>query len=148
MQKKYLVLFLILMTTFPIFTRNNAGGYLKKIHYYSQQNNQEKVLENLNAIKFNELNRNLEREILSELLTLGDNFLSKKQYDLAEAFYKKVLELSPSSWQVYNNLEKLHRERGGSIFDFRLLFKQFVTVFWDFQASFLFFNNLFNALYF
>jgi Tfp pilus assembly protein PilF len=131
-----------------IFSEDNPWGNLKKIYFFDSVGNNKKVLETLENIDFEGILSEEQEEIAQDLIKFGDYYLSKADYTNAEAFYKKVLSLSPKYWYLYNKLEKMRRRRGGLIFGFKNVFKQFLLMIKNFNSSFLFLNSLLNMIFF
>lgn len=148
MKNKLFIIILFFCTTFSIFAGDNPWGNLKKIHFYDSVKNYEKVMENLEQIDCRGIERGEKEEIASNLIKFGDYFFSKGEYDNAEAFYRKVLSLSPDYWNLYNKLEKIDREKGSSFINFKYVFKQLLLMLKNFKSSFLLFNSFFNIVFF
>jgi tetratricopeptide (TPR) repeat protein len=108
------------------------------------------VLEQLELIEFEDLIRADQKEIASQLIRFGDRYFERGKYDHAEAFYRKVFNVSPKDdyWYLYNKLEKIKRANGSVFIGFKSLFGQFFLALKNFKASFLLVNHFFNLLFF
>ncbi|MCK4760602.1 MAG: hypothetical protein KAW12_00285 [Candidatus Aminicenantes bacterium] len=148
MKNKALLVFLIFFCTVAVFSRGNPWGSLKKIYFYDSTQKYSKVAEELQAINFAEINRGDRKEIAQHLIKFGDYYFSKKKKDLAEAFYKKVVNLSPEYWYIYNKLEKSNRSKGNSFPDSNNIFRQLAMTFKDFRSAFLMLNGFINTFFF
>lgn len=151
MKNKRFFIFLFLMflsTAVFLFPSDNPWGNLKKIYFYESIKNDPMVLENLNAINCDGFEKGERDNLASNLIKFGDLYFSGGKYDMAEAFYGKVLSLSPDYWYLYNKLEVLDRKKGNGFFNFKNAFKQLFMVLQDFKSSFLLVNSFFNMVFF
>ena len=150
MKKKTLFLFLILFffSSVLILPKENPWGNLKKIHFYDSVKDYHQVLTHLEHIDFEGLKRGNKKEIASKLVKFGDHYFDMGMYQHAEAFYRKVLAISPDFWYLYNKLEKINRINGRFFIGFDNLFKQAVLVMKNFNTSFLVINHFFTLLFF
>jgi tetratricopeptide (TPR) repeat protein len=148
MKHKLFLAILLICCSMLIFPNTNPWGNLKKIHFYDSLNAHDKVQEQLELIRFEGLSRADQKEVAGHLVKLGDNYFLKNQYQLAGAFYRKVLAHSSDYWYLYNKLEKIERENGSIFIGFKNSFKQLFMMLKNFKASFLFFNSIFNILFF
>ncbi len=148
MRNRAVSIILFLSCSVFIFSEGNPWGHLKKIYFYNSAQKNSKVLENLNSINLEDVKRTERREIVKRLIGFGDYYFSKGDKDLAEVFYKKVVDLSPEYWYVYNRLEKIDRSRGDMFINFKNVFRQFVMTLKDFESSLLVFNSFINVLFF
>jgi tetratricopeptide (TPR) repeat protein len=146
MKKKIVFAILLFCFFFSIFPETNPWGELKKIYFYDSIKNYDQVLKSLNAIDISMVKRSDKKEIASSFINLGDHYVSLKKYDMAEIFYKRVLEISPNYWYVYNKLEDISRKKGSFLFNFKNTFPQLSMILKDFEASYLLFNGFFNML--
>ncbi len=126
----------------------NPWGNLKKIQYYNTHRQPAEVLNHLKLIDFSTLNRPDQQELAAELIKMGDQYFKKSDFQTAEAFYRKVLNLSPDYWPLYNKLEKINRERGSLFVSINHIFQQLVQVVRNFKSSFLLVNQFFNLLFY
>jgi len=127
---------------------NNPWGDLKKIYFYQAAADEESVRQVLAAMRIERVQRIEQREIGRHLLKFGDHYLSAGKKEMAEAFYRKVVDLSPEYWHIYNKLQSLDKGRGSGFFGMDMAFKQFLLALKDFKSSFLIMNNFFNVLFF
>lgn len=149
MRNKWLFIVLLLFTLAAAgFAESNPWGELKKIHFYDSVKNDGKVLENLEKINCDGMERVERDKIAARLIRFGDHYFSQKNYKNAEAFYRKVLSFSPEYWRLYNKLEKIDREQGGVFLGFKNLFNQFLMMIKNFESSFVLVNSVFNMLFF
>ncbi len=148
MKKKSVFFFLFLFCSILMVSKSNPWGNLKKIYFHDSAKKYSKVLSELKAINFEEISRNEQKEIARHLIKFGDYYFSKKETNLAKAFYNKVVNLSPEYWYIYNKLEKMNREKGEIFPDFKNVFTQLGMTLKDFKSSFLIFNTFFNNLFF
>jgi len=127
----------------------NPWSNLKKIHLYDSGANIAAVKENLAQLDVQALSTAEKIDLLQELNELGDRHFQKKNYSLAEAFYQKILLLSPEdSWPLYNKLEKIRSRQGHRLWNFKYSGRQFGLVIRDFSSTFMIFNIFFNVLSF
>jgi len=154
MKNKWLFFILFLCTAVYSFPGNpNPWGDLKKIHFYHSVNNADKVLENLESLNCDGIDRKEKDKIAAELTRFGDYYFSPGQnktadYKIAEAFYRKALALSPSHWFLYNKLEELEGKNGGGFLHIKNAFLQLALLLQNFNASFLLVNTLFTMIFF
>ena len=74
-------------------------------------------------------------ELLQKLNELGDRYFQKKNFLLAEAFYQKILLISPQdAWPIYNKLEKINKLKGNLLWNFKNIGRQFGLVIQDFSG--------------
>ena len=108
-MKKRILIFamLFLCCAIRILPQADSWGNLKKVYFYNSFNNDDQVLKHLESIEFGGLKRSDREEIASQLIAFGDFYFEKTNYPLAQAFYKKVLQVSPDYWYVYNKLVKI-----------------------------------------
>ena len=148
MKNKWLFIFLLFSTAVLIFPDDNPWGNLKKIHFYDSVENYDKVQENLERINSEGIERGEKAKIALNLIKFGDYYFSKRKYENAEAFYRKVLNFSPEYWYLYNKLEKIERAKGSSFISFKNVFRQLLMMLKSFKSSFLLFNSFFNMVFF
>ena len=151
MKNKILTAILFLLCSVFLLPREDPWGNLKKISFYDSIQDDRKVTEHLKLIDFEGLKRTDQEEIASQLIRFGDYYLEKGKYQQAEAFYRKVLKMSPQEgayWTVYNKLEKIQRANGHVFISFKNLFSQLFLVLKNFNASFLLLNHFLNLLFF
>jgi tetratricopeptide (TPR) repeat protein len=148
MKNKWLFIFLLFCAAVFIFPDENPWGNLKKIHFYDSIKKYDKVLENLERIDCEGIEREEKAKIALDLIKFGDYYFSKGKYEIAEAFYRKVLCLSPEYWYLYNKLETIDRTKGRSFISFKNVFRQLGMILKDFKSSFLLFNGFFNMIFF
>lgn len=148
MKSKWIFILLFLCTATSIFPVNNPWGNLKKIYFYDSIKDYGQVLENLAQINSEGMERNETQKLAQSLITFGDYYFDKKEYDNAIAFYQKVLSFSPRYWYLYNKLEKIDREKGSSFLGFKNVFRQLVMMLQNFNSSFLFVNSFFSMIFF
>ena len=146
-KKALLILFFFILANLG-FAGESPWGQLKKIHYFDGQKDYKMVREYLAAIDGSQMNRVEMKEIANQLKTFGDHYFDEGEFNLARAFYYKVLNLNPSQWDIYNRLERINRGEGALTYNFGFLGKQFFEVFKNFKASFLMVNNFVNMLFF
>lgn len=149
-MKKKLVFVIVLLSMWTVLlpTSTQPWGTLKKIYYYHDHSQYEKVLEHLQMLDLDSISRTDQDVIAGELIRFGDFYTEQKRYGHAEAFYMKVLDLSPRYWTIYNKLENIDRRRGSWLPNFDHLFKQFSRVFDHFQSSFILVNQVLSILFF
>jgi tetratricopeptide (TPR) repeat protein len=150
MKNKILFAVFIFLCSIFLLPKEDPWGDLKKIHFYDSVKNYRQVLEQLELIQFEDLNRADQKEIASQLIRFGDHYFEKGKYDHAEAFYRKVFNVAPKDdyWYLYNKLEKINRVNGSIFIGFKSLFGQLFLALENFKASFLLVNNFFNLLFF
>ncbi|MDQ1353072.1 MAG: hypothetical protein QG657_3378 [Acidobacteriota bacterium] len=154
MKNKWLFLFLFLCTAVCIFPETpNPWGDLKKIHFYHSTNNPDKVLESLERLNCDGIDRKEKDKIAAELTRFGDSYFSPGEnktadYQKAEAFYRKALAISPSQWFLYNKLQEVERKTGGGFIRIKSAFLQLGLLLQNFNASFLLVNTFFSMLFF
>jgi len=150
MKKGFLFFSIVFCFVSMAFSQNNTNtwGNLKKIYMYDSIKRYDKVLENLQLIGFVGLNKKEAEKIAFELINFGDYYSSKGKNKLSESFYKKVLEISPGFWYVYNRMGKINKKSGFVISNLEYGFKQFLMILRDFDSLFLIINTLFNVLFF
>jgi tetratricopeptide (TPR) repeat protein len=144
-----LVTFVFLCSIF-LLPKENPWGNLKKIYFYDSIKNDREVLAQLDLIQFEGIKPVDQKEIASQLIRFGDHYFEKGKYDHAEAFYRKVFNMSPHDdyWYLYNKLEKIKRANGSVFIGFKSLFGQLVLALKNFNTSFLLVNHFFNLLFF
>ena len=114
---------LIFFCAIVIFPKDNPWGNLKKIYFYYSAEKaelskepskvlEEKIKKHLNLIQFEGVNRNDHNEIVSHLIKFGDHYFTEGKFNLSRSFYKKVLNISPDHWDLYNKIEKINRADG------------------------------------
>jgi tetratricopeptide (TPR) repeat protein len=150
MKKIFFLAILLMFCSVSLLPKEDPWGNLKKISFYDSLGDDQKVLAHLKLIDFEGLKRADQDTIASQLIRFGDNYLEKGKDRQAEAFYRKVLTVSPNDayWTVYNKLEKINRMRGHFFISFKNLFSQLFLVLKNFNASFLLLNQVFNLLFF
>jgi tetratricopeptide (TPR) repeat protein len=150
MKNKILLVILIFLCAVFLLPKEDPWGNLKKIYFYDSVKNDRQVLEQLGLIEFEGLNRADQKEMASQLIRFGDYYFEKGKYDHAEAFYRKVFNVSHKDdyWYLYNKLEKIKRANGSVFIGFKGLFGQFFLALKNFKASFLLVNHFFNLLFF
>ncbi len=88
-------------------------------------------------------------DLMNKLTELGDRYFLKKNDPLAEAFYRQTLKISPQdAWPVYNKLEKISRRRGGLLWNFAGVARQFALLTRSFNGSILLLDGFFSVLMF
>jgi len=148
-MKKWLLFFLMVFCFVSlVFSQNNTWGNLKKIHLYNSIKEYDKVLENLQLINLDGMNKKETEKVTSKLINFGDYYFSEGKYELSKSFYKKVLEISPGFWYVYNKLGKINNKKSNVVFNLEYGFKQLLMILKDFDSSFLILNIFFNVLFF
>lgn len=150
MKNKILFLIFIFLCSIFLFPKEDPWGNLKKIYFYDSAKNDRQVLEQLKLIDFEGLKRADQKEIASQLIRFGDNYFEKGKYDHAEAFYRKVFNVSPKDdyWYLYNKLEKIKRVNGSFFIGFKSMSGQLFLALKNFKSSFLLVNHFFNLLFF
>lgn len=148
MKAKILFVILLLFCGGVLLPKGNPWGELKKIHYYDSIRDYEQVLVHLDGIDFERVKREEQKDIANRLIRFGDHYLELQQYKHAEAFYRKVLLLSSEYWYLYNKVDKIYRAQGGWFFKPADLFKQWLMLSSNFQASYLLLNHTLNMLFF
>lgn len=148
MKIKSIIVLLVLGSTSLLFSVSNPWGNLKKIHFFDHRQKYNLVQEQLDEINVEMISREEQRRIAVELIRFGDKYLSQNRYELAEAFYQKVLAFSPEYWRLYGRLDVIERERNGIIPNFSLAFQQLGYMLKGFKASFVFVNTLLNMIFF
>ncbi len=148
MKPKILFVILLLFCSSVILPTANPWGEIKKIHFYDSIKKYDQVLVHLAEIDFERVKRSEQKEIAARLIRFGDHYLNQRLYDYADAFYRKVLLLSPDYWYIYNKLDKINRAKGAWFFTFSDLFKQWGMLTSNFKASFLMLNHAVNMLFF
>jgi hypothetical protein len=150
MAKKTVLLLtgLVLLTSFS-WAAANPWSHLKKIYFYDYSGDFAAVKENLTQLDTQNLVPAEKIELLQKLNELGDHYFQKKNFPLAEAFYQKILMISPrDSWPLYNKLEKINKAKGNPLWNFKNIGRQFELVSQDFGGTFLLLNTLCNVLFF
>ncbi len=148
-SRNYLGFFILfLLCSVLLFSRTSPWGNLKKIYFYDAAGRYSKVLEELKAIQFTDVNRNEQKEIAKNLVKFGDYYFSNDKKDMATAFYEKVANLSPAYWYVYNKLEKINKEKGDFFFNIKNVVLQIGKMFENFESSFIILNTFLNLLFF
>ena len=148
MKNKWFFIILFLCIAAFIFPADKPWGNLKKIYFYDSVEDYSGVLENLGAINRDGLEKGEVATLSKNLIEFGDHFFAQKKFDIAEAFYRKVLDLSPDHWYLYNKLEEIDREKGNFFFNFKNVFSQLLLVMGNFKSSFLLVNSFFNMVFF
>jgi tetratricopeptide (TPR) repeat protein len=139
---------LVLLTSFSWATANPWSN-LKKIYFYDFSGDSSAVKENLSQLDARDLPPPERIDLLQKLNELGDRYYQKKNFSLAEAFYKKILLISPrDAWPIYNKLEKIGRLKGKLLWNFENIGRQMVLVMQDFSGTFILLNNFFNVIFF
>jgi hypothetical protein len=127
----------------------NPWSNLKKIYIYDFSGDIAALRENLAQLDIQELTPGEKIELLQKLNELGDRYYQKKNFSLAEAFYLKIVQLSPrDAWPLFNKLEKIHKAKGNVLWNFKNIGKQFGQVIKDFSGLFLLLNLFFDILFF
>jgi tetratricopeptide (TPR) repeat protein len=150
MKNKILLAIVFVFCSVLLLPREDPWGNLKKISFYNSIQDDQTVLTHLQLIDFEGLNRADQEEIASRLIRFGDYYFTKGKYSQAEAFYRKVLTVSPrdAHWTIYNKLEKIHRVNGHFFISLKNLASQFLLVLKNFNVSFLLLNHVLNLLFF
>jgi len=148
MKNKWFFIILFLCIAAFIFPADKPWGNLKKIYFYDSVEDYPGVLENLGAINRDGLEKGEVATLSKNLIEFGDHYFAQKKFDIAEAFYRKVLDLSPDHWYLYNKLEEIDREKGNFFFNFKNVFSQLLLVMGNFKSSFLVVNSFFNMVFF
>jgi tetratricopeptide (TPR) repeat protein len=150
MKIKILLVIFVLLCSVYLLPKEDPWGSLKKIYFYDSVKNYRQVLEQLELIEFDDLTRADQKEIAAQLIRFGDHYFDKGKYEHAEAFYRKVFNVSPKDdyWHLYNKLEKIKRVNGSFLIGFKSLFGQLFLALKNFKASFLLVNHFFNLLFF
>lgn len=150
MKIKILLVIFVLLCSVSLLPKEDPWGSLKKIHFYDSVKNYRQVLEQLELIEFEDLTRSDQKEIAAQLIRFGDHYFEKGKYEHAEAFYRKVFNVSPKDdyWYLYNKLENIKRVNGSFFIGFKSLFGQLFLALKNFKASFLLVNHFFNLLFF
>lgn len=148
MKKRLLFFLMVFCFVSLVFSQNNTWGNLKKIHLYDSIKKYDKVLENLQLINLDGMNKEETEKVAFELINFGDYYFSEGKHELSKSFYKKVLEISPGFWYVYNKLGKIDNKKGNVVFNLEYGFKQSLMILKDFDSSFLILNTFFNVLFF
>jgi len=120
MKNKWFFIILFLCIAAFIFPADKPWGNLKKIYFYDSVEDYPGVLENLGAINRDGLEKGEVATLSKNLIEFGDHYFAQKKFDIAEAFYRKVLDLSPDHWYLYNKLEEIDREKGNFFFNFNV----------------------------
>ncbi|MBN2346202.1 MAG: hypothetical protein JXO51_07400 [Candidatus Aminicenantes bacterium] len=127
----------------------NPWGDLKKIYFYEASGNEGEVKKCLERLDAQALPPQEKSAIAKDLSQLGDRFLRKKEFSLAELFYLKALRISPrDAWPAYNNLEAISRRRGNPFWRFTNVWRQFSLLTRSFSGSYLLLMVLFGVLMF
>ncbi|MCX6558721.1 MAG: tetratricopeptide repeat protein [Candidatus Aminicenantes bacterium] len=127
----------------------NPWSNLKKIVFYDSSGDMAAVKENLEQLDAQGLVPAEKLELQQKLNELGDRYFQKKNFPLAQAFYQKILQISPqNAWPLFNKLEKISRLQGNWLWNFKNVWRQFWLVGKDFSGAFLLLNTLFNVLFF
>ena len=147
---KKTVIFVMLFYCFfgSVFAESDPWGELKKIYFYNSVGKDDQALERLHSINIPRIKRSDQEEIAQAFTNLGDHYVTLKKFAIAEQFYRRVLEISPDYWFVYNRLENISRLKGGFLFNLRITFRQFSMLLKDFETSYLLLNSFFNTLFF
>jgi len=150
MKTKILSVILFFFCAIFLFPKENPWGNLKKIHFYDSINSKQKVEEYLGLINFSDVTRKEQKAIAGQLLHFGDHYFEKKEYKLAESFYRKALDVSTPDdfWFIYNKLGNIQREKGKTFISLKNLFIQMFLALKNFKTSFIFFNQFLNVLFF
>lgn len=148
-KKSILILIgLVLLISFS-WAAVNPWSNLKKIYFYDSSGDISAVKENLVQLDTQGLIPTEKIELLQKLNELGDRYYQKKNFPLAEAFYQKILLLSPQdAWPIYNKLERIHKLKGNLLWNFKNIGRQLALVSQDFSGTFLLLNSFFNVLFF
>lgn len=127
----------------------NPWSNLKKIYFYDLSGDISAVKENLAQLDADNIVPAEKIELLQKLNELGDRYYQKKNFPLAEAFFHKILTISPQdAWPIYNKLEKINKLKGNLLWNFRNIGRQFWLILHDFSGSFLLLNIFLNVLFF
>jgi tetratricopeptide (TPR) repeat protein len=127
----------------------NPWSNLKKINLYDFSGDIASVRENLAQLDAQGLAPAEKTELMQKLNELGDRYLQKKNPAMAEAFYQKILQISPrDAWPIYNKLEQISKSKSGPFWNFRNVWRQFRLVSQDFCGTFLLLNTFFSVLFF
>jgi tetratricopeptide (TPR) repeat protein len=150
MAKKSIMILigLALLISFS-WAADNPWSNLKKIYFFDSSGDISAVKENLAQLAARNLIPAEKIELLQKLNELGDRYYQKNNFPLAEAFYQKILLLSPQdAWPIYNKLERINKLNGHLLWNFKNIGRQFLLVSQDFSGTFLLLNSFFNVLFF
>lgn len=142
------LLSLCMFTTVSYSTPDTPWGTLKLLRYYHDNQQDKEVLNQLKILDTSTMNRADQNTVANRLIRFGDYYLEKKNYSNAEAFYRKVLNISPHYWYIYNKIENIERVRGSIIPDFKNVFKQFFMVLSNFPSSFVLLDQVLTLLFY
>jgi tetratricopeptide (TPR) repeat protein len=150
MAKKSILVMIGLVLLFSFsWAATNPWSNLKKIYFYDFSGDISAVKENLTQLDAQNLIPAEKIELLQKLNELGDRYYKKKNFTLAEAFYQKILLISPQdTWPIYNKLEKINKLKGNPFWNFKNIGRQLGLVSQDFGGTFLLLNIFFNVLFF
>jgi tetratricopeptide (TPR) repeat protein len=127
----------------------NPWGSLKKIYFYEASGNLDEVRSNLQRLDAQAIPPAEKSSLLRSLAELGDRYYAKKNYSLAEAFYRKALQISPAdAWPVYNQLERIGRRGGRLFWNFAYVGRQFGLVALSFSGAYILADSVFSVLLF
>lgn len=147
-KKSILFLSGLLLLSFSWATANPWSS-LKKINLYDFSGDIASVRENLAQLDAQGLAPAEKIELMQKLNELGDRYLQKKNPAMAEAFYQKILLISPrDAWPIYNKLEQISKSKSGPFWNFKNVWRQFRLVCQDFCGTFLLLNTFFSVLFF
>ena len=124
-------------------------GCLKKIYFYEASGNLGEVRRNLEQLDSQALPPGEKIDLLNKLSDLGDRYYQRNNDSLAEAFYRQTLKISPlDAWPAYNKLEKISRRRGGLLWNFTGVGKQFALLTRSFSSAILLLDGFFSVVMF
>ena len=127
----------------------NPWGSLKKIYFFEANGNLDEVRRNLERLDAQALPPEEKNGLMKNLSELGDRYLAKKNYALAEAFYRQALKISPAeAWPVYNQLERIARRRGRLFWNLAAVGRQFSLVAGSFSGAYILLDGLASVLLF
>lgn len=150
MAKKIILILLAMIVLLSFsWAANNPWSHLKKIYFYDSSGDISAIRENLAQLDAQNLISAEKIELLQKLNELGDRYYQKKNYPLAEAFYQKILLISPQdAWPIFNKLEKINKLKGNLLWNFKNIWWQTKLVSQDFSGTFLLLNSFLNVLFF
>jgi tetratricopeptide (TPR) repeat protein len=127
----------------------NPWSNLKKIYLYDSSGDMGAVRENLDHMDIRALPPGEKIELLQKLNELGDRHFREQNLALAEAFYRRIIQLSPEdSWPLYNKLERIRGRQGRRLWDFGNIGRQFGLVARDFSSTFMMLHTAVNVFFF
>jgi hypothetical protein len=150
MAKKSILILISFMLLAPFsWAASNPWSNLKKIYFYNLSGDISAVKENLAQLDAQDMIPAEKIELLQKLNELGDRYYEKKNFPLANAFYQKILLISPQdAWPIYNKLERINKLKVYLLWNFKNIGRQFELVNQDFSSTFLLLNNFLNVLFF